>query len=358
MDIRYMKMALKLARKGLGKTSPNPAVGAIVVREDSVVGRGYHKKAGLPHAEIDALKEADVGAKGTDMYVTLEPCRNTGRTPPCADAIIKAGIKRVFVGTKDPNPLMGGKGIRSLRKSGLAVKIGILEDECIRINEAYNKYIVSKLPFVTLKLAATLDGKIATLSGESRWLTSESARRQVHRMRSEADAIVVGIGTVLRDDPELTTRHIKGKDPIRVVVDSDLKIPLDARVFSEEGGRLIVATTKRVDPKKVRMAEERGATVLKLPSAGSGVNLKELIIILGKMGITSLLVEGGSRLAASFIKGKIVDKFCFFYASKIIGGEGIPMVGELGIKRLKDSIELKDVSIKGFEKDIMVEGYL
>ncbi|MEE9591421.1 MAG: bifunctional diaminohydroxyphosphoribosylaminopyrimidine deaminase/5-amino-6-(5-phosphoribosylamino)uracil reductase RibD [Thermodesulfobacteriota bacterium] len=357
METRYMKMALKLARKGLGRTSPNPAVGAIVIKEDRVIGRGYHKKAGFPHAEIEALKEAGGDADSAEMYVTLEPCRHTGRTPPCTDAIIKAGIKRVFIGTKDPNPLMAGKGIRSLRKAGVDVKTGLLEDDCIRINEAYNKYIRSKLPFITLKLAATLDGKIATLGGESRWITSEPARRHVHRMRSRADAIMVGIGTVLRDNPELTTRHVTGKDPIRFVVDSDLEIPLDAKVFTAKGGRLIVATTRKADSKKMRMAEERGAMVLKIPSAGGGVNLKRLIAIIGEMEITSLLIEGGSRLAASFIKEKIVDKFCFFYAPRIIGEEGMPMVGELGIRSLKDSFELRDVSVRGFDRDIMVEGY-
>ena len=247
-----MQTAIALARKGIGKTSPNPAVGAVIVKNGRIIGKGYHKKAGRAHAEINALKQAGIKAKGAEMYITLEPCNHFGRTPPCTDVIIKAGIKKVFIGMKDPNPLVAGKGVRRLRSAGMDVEVGILEDECRGINEAYIKYITTKTPFVTLKLASTLDGKIATAAGESKWITGEDARRFAHRMRREADAVMVGIGTVLKDNPELTTRLVKGKDPIRIVVDSQLRIPVNAKVLNKKRGGIIIATTKPVKGGRIK----------------------------------------------------------------------------------------------------------
>ena len=357
MNISYMKTAIGLARRGVGKTSPNPAVGAVVVKKGRVVGRGYHRRAGLPHAEIEALNEAGRRARGGDLYVTLEPCNHTGRTPPCTESIIAAGVERVFVGSTDPNPLVAGRGVKRLKRAGITVTAGILEGESARINEAYNKFITTRLPYVTLKMAATLDGRIATGSGESKWITGERSRRHVHKMRGETDAVMVGSGTVERDNPALTTRYAKGRDPVRVVVDSEMKIPLTARLFSREG-RVIIATTRRAPKDRVSEAEERGATILLLPSVKGGVSLKRLMIKLGEMGIMSVMIEGGSRLAASSVRSGIVDKLCLFYAPKMIGDDGVPLLGGVEVKRLGDCIAVKDMRIKRLGEDFMLEGYL
>ena len=350
-------MALGLARRGVGKTSPNPAVGAVVVRKGEVVGKGYHRKAGLPHAEIEALRMAGGRARKADLYVTLEPCNHRGRTPPCTESILAAGIGRVIVGAGDPNPLVAGRGVKRLRRGGVAVTTGILHDECAKVNEAYNKYIATGLPYVTLKLAATLDGRIATITGESKWITGSRARRQVHKMRSEADAVIVGGGTVRHDDPELTVRHGTGRDPVRIVVDSELDFPLEAKVFGPRG-RLIIATTRKAGKAKIKAAEERGATVLTLPAIKGGVHLGRLMAHLGEMEIMAVMLEGGGRLAASWVKGGMVDKLCLFYAPKIVGGDGVPLLGGLGVKQLAESIAVKNMTIKRFADDFMVEGYL
>ncbi len=362
-----MEAAIALAKKGVGRTSPNPAVGAVIVKNGRIVGKGYHKRAGLSHAEINALKQAGRKARRGDLYVTLEPCNHFGRTPPCTDAIIEAGIKRVFVGVKDPNPLVSGKGIRRLRNAGVKVEVGILEKECKRINEAYIKYITTKTPFVTLKLASTLDGRIATESGESKWITGEAARRFVHRMREQADAVMVGTGTVLMDNPELTVRLVKGGDPVRVVVDSGLIIPITAKVLNTGRGNVIIATTEEIvkksgvrsqKNKKIKALKDKGAEVLPLPSKKGMVDLKALMEELGKRGITNLIIEGGSTLVASAIKDGIVDKVALFYAPKILGKEGLSMIGGLGIKRLSEAICLRKLQCKNIGEDILVEGYV
>lgn len=375
---KFMQAAIALAKKGIGKTSPNPAVGAVIVKNGRIIGKGYHKKAGLAHAEINAMKQAGVRARGADMYVTLEPCNRFGRTPPCADAIIKAGIKRVYVGMKDPNPLIHGAGIRHLRNAGINVEDEILIKESADINRPYIKYITTKKPFVTLKLASTIDGRIATQAAESKWITGKEARKFAHKMRSNADAVMVGIGTILKDDPELTVRLIKGKNPIKIVVDNRLRIPINAKVLSplltsprkrgeEKEGDVIIATTKGRGQKsearsqrnkKIKTLKAKGAEVLMLPSKMGEVDLIALMKELGKKEITSLIVEGGSRLAASAIKEGIVDKIAVFYAPKILGKEGLPMIGGLGIKRLKDAIGLSELKCRKVGEDILVEGYL
>ena len=366
-----MQTAIALARNGIGKTSPNPAVGAVIVKNGRIIGKGYHKKAGRAHAELNALKQAGIKAKGAEMYVTLEPCSHFGRTPPCADAIIKAGIKKVFIGMKDPNPLVAGKGVSRLLSAGMDVEVGILENECRGINEAYIKYITTKTPFVTLKLASTLDGKIATSTGESKWITGKAARRFAHRMRREADAVMVGIGTVLKDNPELTTRLVKGKDPIRIVVDSKLRMPVNARVLNTKRGGIIIATTKErgqgtkgtevpfvVRGQKIKKLEAKGAEILALPSKTGEVDLKALMKELGKREITNLIIEGGPTLAAASLKDGIVDKIAIFYAPRILGKEGLPMIEELGIRRLTDAVSLSRLACKRLGEDILVEGYL
>src|SRR3989337_1597383 len=327
----YMGIAIVLARKGIGWTSPNPAVGAVIVKGGKIIGKGYHKRIGLCHAEINALKEAGARTNGGEMYVTLEPCNHFGKTPPCTDAIIKAGIKKVFVGMKDPNPLVSGKGIKRLLNACMKVETGMLEEECRDINEPYIKYMKTRTPFVTLKLASTLDGKIASAAGDAKWITGDTARKHAHRMRAQADAVMVGISTVLKDNPELTTRLAMGRDPLRVVIDSRLRIPLTAKVLNLERGGIIIATTEKAYESKINA--------------------------LGKREITSLMIEGGSSLAASALKEGIVDKIAIFYAPKILGREGLPMIGQLGIKILSEAVKLKDLKCRKIGEDILIEGY-
>lgn len=353
----FMDIAIELAKKSIGRTSPNPVVGAVVVKNSKIAGKGYHKKAGFPHAEINALHDAGRLAKGADLYVTLEPCNHFGRTPPCTQAIIDSKIKRVFIGMKDPNPLVRGKGIEKLKKNNIKVKTGILENECRKINEPYIKYITTGLPFVTLKLASSLDGKIATLTGESKWITSEKSREYVHKLRSEVDAVMVGIGTVLKDNPCLTVRlkNRESKNPVRIVVDSKLKISLTANVFNAKKARLIIAATKFAGRKKIKEAEKRDAEVIVVDSKNGQVDLKKLMKELGKRGITNILIEGGSRLSASAIKDGIVDKVLIFYAPIFLGSDAISMINSLGIKRLKDAVHIKDVKIGRIENDMLLE---
>lgn len=366
-----MGTALALARRGLGKTSPNPAVGALIVKRGKIIARGWHRRAGLPHAEVEAIEKAGRsargargagGATGADLYVTLEPCCRHGRTPPCTDAIISAGIKRVFVGMKDPNPLVRGRGIRALKRAGIEVRTGILEAECRTLNEAYIKYITTRRPFVILKLAATLDGRIATKTGESRWITGTEARRFVQEMRARADAVMVGSGTVVKDDPRLTARITGVKSPARVVVDTDFKTPLSAKVFGSRGGytwgKVLLFTTARAPKRKIKGAEERGAEVIVLPGTKDGVSLKRVMAELGKREVTSVVMEGGSTLAASAVRHGVVHKVIYFLSPMLLGGDAVASIAGLGIKTLGKGIRFRQVSIKRFGRDIMVEGYL
>lgn len=363
-DKKYMRMVLKLAVRAKGKTSPNPLVGAVIVKSDRIIGKGYHRRAGKPHAEINALDMAGRRAKGATLYLNLEPCAHFGRTPPCTKRIISSGIKEVVVAMIDPNPLNCGRGIKELRKAGIEVKVGVLEKEAKKINEAYIKYITTKWPFVILKTAMSLDGKIATKTGDSKWITNESSRRYVHRLRSEVDAVLVGIETVLKDDPRLTSRikdpgsRIPVRNPTRVVVDSGARIPLGARVLNKEAPT-IVATTRLASKRKIKALEKKGAKVLVIREKDKRVNLKDLLKRLGELEITSLLVEGGGRINASFLENGLVDKVLFFIAPKIIGGKEAltPVEGE-GIKRIKDTIKLRNISVRRFGEDVLVEGYI
>lgn len=358
----YMRLAIRLAKKARGRTSPNPLVGALVVKEGEVVGKGFHQKAGAPHAEINALNDAGKKARRGELYINLEPCNHYGRTPPCAKTIIDSGIKRVFVGMEDPNEVVAGRGIRCLQDNGIYVQTGILREECQRLNEAYLKYITEKKPFVILKSAASLDGKIATRIGDSRWITNEKSRAFLHRLRDEVDGILVGIGTIMADNPELTTRlnSRKGKDPVRIVVDSKLRIMLRAKVLMPESeAGTIIATTELAPKEKIKKLEELGAKVLIVGSKNNRVDLTELMYELGKLEITSLLIEGGAEINASSLDSGIVDKVLFFYAPKIIGGTDVlGMVGGEGVEKLDDAINLKDLRVKRFGDDILVEGYV
>lgn len=358
-EIHYMKTALELALKAQGRTSPNPLVGAVIVQGDTILGTGYHQKAGAPHAEVHALRQAGETAHGADLYVTLEPCSHYGKTPPCTEAIIQAGLKRVYVAMRDPNPLVSGGGIARLRESGLEVQEGILLEEARQINEVFVKYIQTKLPFIALKTATSLDGKIAAASGESRWITEEEARLHGHRLRNIYDAILVGIGTVKADNPSLTCRlpNGEGRDPVRIIVDSRLNIGEEARVLNlQSSAPTLIATTSQAPPEKVRRLE-RMATVL-VVNDGPQVHLPALLQILGKMEISSVLVEGGGRINGSFLREKLADKYYCYLAPKIIGGTKAPgsFAGE-GISSLTESARLTKVSIERLGTDLLVTGY-
>ncbi|MBI5971134.1 MAG: bifunctional diaminohydroxyphosphoribosylaminopyrimidine deaminase/5-amino-6-(5-phosphoribosylamino)uracil reductase RibD [Deltaproteobacteria bacterium] len=364
-----MRLAIGLAKKGVGKTSPNPAVGAVIVKDGRVVSKGWHKKAGGAHAEASALSKKTLNAggysplAGAALYVTLEPCRHYGNTPPCTEAIIRAGIKRVFLGTRDPNPLVSGKGIKALKRAGIEVVGGVLERECRGLNPAFNKFIVSKMPHVTLKLAATLDGKIATSKGESRWITGVASRRYVHRLRAITDAVITSGKTVISDDPELTVRHAHGLNPMRVVLDSAFKTPLDSKVFrrypGDRDGRLpMVFISASAAKKKIEKAKGLGINVAAATKAvgGSGVDLKSVLKTLGNMGVTSVMVEGGGVLTASFLKDRLVDRLFWFVSPKILGADAAASVGELKIKKLGAAIEIKNIKVKKIGNDVLIEG--
>ena len=311
-DRKWMKQALRLAEAGRGRTSPNPVVGAVLVKKGKVVGEGYHAKIGEPHAEIIALRQAREKARGAVLYLNLEPCTHYGRTPPCVPQVVKAGVNRVVIGMEDPNPLVNGKGIEALRKSGLDVNVGVLEKECRRLNEAFCKYILKKEPFVLLKVAATLDGKIATRSGDSKWISGEASRRFVHKLRDQVDGVLVGIGTVLRDDPLLTARVKEGREPYRIVLDSRLKISEKAKVFEHSPSEVILATTGSAPQDKIERLEKRGVRVLVIDSREGRVNLRSCLCKLGEMGVMNLLVEGEAKsMARSWTNVSLINSSSF-----------------------------------------------
>lgn len=361
MDETYMKIALELAEQGRGWTSPNPMVGAVIVKDDTVVGKGSHQAAGAPHAEINALNEAGAKTRGATLYVSLEPCNHTGRTQPCTQAILKGGIKRVVAGMKDPNPRVTGGGLEFLKSQGLDVSVGVCEDACRRLNEVFIKYVTTSLPFVILKCAATLDGRIATSTGDSKWITNPLSRQFAHEIRHSVDAVMVGIGTVLKDNPRLTTRlkGRKGSDPIRIVLDTHLSIPSDANLLhlTSDSDTLIV-TGSSAPTEKRRMLEKPGVRFSALEDHDGQIDLTALVKELGRIGITSLLIEGGSRINGSALRSGIVDKIYMFYAPKICGGDGVPVCAGPGVELIEQSISVKDVSVRRFEDDVMIEGYL
>jgi len=356
-----MKMALDLAQKGQGYTSPNPMVGAVVVQDGKVKGSGYHQSIGLAHAEVNAIEDAGSQIKGATLYVNLEPCNHTGRTPPCTRKILEAGIKRVVVAMEDPNTEAGG-GAVFLKEHGIDVLIGVCEEPAKKLNEAFVKYVYTKRPFVLLKCAATLDGRIATRSGDSKWVTGEKAREFVHQLRHAADAILVGVGTIHADDPSLTTRldSDNSRDPVRIVLDTQLSISPGARILQlDSNSDTILVTGNQVAENKKRAIEKKGVRLIELPVNNDGIEMQPLLDRLGKMGITSLLVEGGSRVIASAFRSGIVDKVLFFYAPKILGGDdGIPICQGPGPERMKDCIRVKNIRVQQFDDDVMIEGYI
>jgi diaminohydroxyphosphoribosylaminopyrimidine deaminase/5-amino-6-(5-phosphoribosylamino)uracil reductase len=438
-DAHYLKLALRLAARGAGWVSPNPMVGAVVVKDGRIVGRGYHRRVGAPHAEVEALRQAGAAAKDGDLYVTLEPCNHQGRTPPCTQAVLAAGVRRVIIAVRDPNPRVTGDGAAFLASRGLEIETGLLESEARRLNEAFFKAVTTGLPFVIAKAACSLDGRIATATGESQWLTGPAARAFGHKLRHQADAILVGVGTVLADDPQLTARlgaggkrefgrggqgpqaHLQSspdpppptpypggtgfqpvtaegepvrnveqpppavlsaesrenhqseltenrkpktenrfKDPIRIVLDTHLRIPLTARLLHlDSPAPTWIACTERAPAEKIRAVEATGAEVLVLPEEYGRVALQPLLELLGERQVQSLLLEGGAEVLGAFFDQRLVDKFYFFYAPRFVGGRGAPAVlGGEGIARLEDALQAKEIKFQRLGTDLLISGYL
>ncbi len=354
-----MKLAMQQALKAKGRTSPNPLVGALVIKNGRVAGRGYHEKAGMPHAEIIALGEAGSKTKGATLYVTLEPCTHFGRTPPCVEAIIKSGVKEVIVGMIDPNPLNNGEGIEILKRNGIKVQVGFLEKELKKMNEAFIKYITKKTPFVTVKVAQSLDGRIATRTGDSKWITSDKSRIYSHRIRQYYDAIMVGSNTVLRDNPKLDAWFSK-RHPIKIVVDSQLSTPYGANIFSKDS-RVIIVTlpAKPGQETENRKILSEKAKILEVKEKAGQINLRDMMKKLAQLEITNIIVEGGGTLIGSLFDDGLVDKVLFFISPKIIGGKNaISSVMGDGISRVDKAIKLKDFKITRRGEDCLAEGYV
>jgi len=361
IDIKYMRMALRLAGKARGRTSPNPMVGAIVVKNGKVLSRGYHRKAGEPHAEAVALAKAGKAAKGATLYVTLEPCSHTNkRTPPCTPLVMQSGVKRVVVAMIDPNPHVSGGGIKALRKAGIEVLTGVLEADAKKLNEAFIKHVTTGMPFVTLKIAQTLDDLEATAAGESKWITGEEARKEGHRLRDRHDAILVGINTVLKDDPSLTTRVPRGRDPLRIIVDSKLRVPLIAKVLTQRStAKTFIATLDSMPKDRLDKLLDAGAEILIVKEKSGQVDLKHLMRMLGSFGITSILIEGGSTVNASALRSGIVDKVVVFAAPLLMtGADSLCSIGGKSPARLSNAVRLHRVTSQWVGQDLMVEGDL
>jgi len=358
-DEFYMKRALKLARRGERWVSPNPMVGAVIVKHDRIVGEGYHQHFGGNHAEINALQKASESVAGSTFYLTLEPCCHHGKTPPCVESVIAAKPARVVIGISDPNPQVSGRSIERLKQLGIQTTVGILEAECRRLNERFVKYMLTHIPFVTLKFAQTLDGRIATATGHSRWISSPLSLRFAHGLRTVHDGILVGVGTILKDDPELTVRLARGRQPIRIIVDTHLGLPLNARVLQDQNrARTVVATTRAADPGKMSELERMGIETILVEEDGSHrVDMKKLLIELGSRNISSVLVEGGAAVITSILKERLADRMVVILAPKI-AGKGIEGVGDLGIRLMDDAmnLSLRQVIRKG--DDLILDGHI
>jgi diaminohydroxyphosphoribosylaminopyrimidine deaminase / 5-amino-6-(5-phosphoribosylamino)uracil reductase len=359
----YMECALSLAKLAMGYTSPNPAVGAVIVKDGLAVGMGYTQPVGWEHAEVMALRQAGDKAQGAVMYITLEPCPHYGRTPPCTQAIIDAGISEVNIALLDPNPMVSGRGVKRLNEIGIKTNVGMCQQEAYEINEAYIKHIITGLPFVVAKFAMSLDGKIATRTGDSKWITQEQTRKYAHVLRHTADAIMVGVNTILIDNPHLTAKGCGGRggiekrQPLRLIVDSKGKVPLNAHIF-EPPGEVLVAVAAPFDSVKKGKFVEAGAKVLELPTKGDSVDIVELFRLLGKREIVTVLVEGGGKLLGSLFDHHLVDKVLAFISPIIIGGREAISVGGNGVDCMTKALRLSRVDIKSFGDDILVSGYV
>ncbi|MBI3186171.1 MAG: bifunctional diaminohydroxyphosphoribosylaminopyrimidine deaminase/5-amino-6-(5-phosphoribosylamino)uracil reductase RibD [Myxococcales bacterium] len=351
----FMRLALEEAERGLGRTHPNPAVGAVLVKGGRVIARGHHRRAGAPHAEVVAIEAAGPRARGADLYSTLEPCDHFGRTPPCTQAILEAGVRRVVYASADPNPLVDGRGVARLRRAGVEVLGGVLREEADALNLPFLKFMRTGLPFVTLKAAATLDGKIASVSGDARWVTGKEARSYVHRLRDQVDAVLVGAGTVERDDPRLTARLPDGgRNPSRVVVDSHLRTSPSRRVYAQRSGKTIVATVERPEHPRARRLTAAGAEVWTVRARRGRVDLEELLRALACFGALHVLVEGGAEVFSSFLRDGLADRLLLFIAPKLLGAGGLCWSGELGIRKMSEALELPPPEVEVHGRDLLL----
>ncbi len=356
-----MQLALNLAASALGKTNPNPVVGAVLVKNGVIVGSGLHRKAGEPHAEVHAFNMAGEHAEGATLYVTLEPCSHYGKTPPCANLVVKSKVARVVVATRDPNPEVAGRGIRLIEEAGIKVEVGVLEEEALKLNERFIHNMLTSRPFVLSKFAMTLDGKIATQNGHSQWITGEDARSHVHEIRNDVDAILVGIGTVLADNPKLTTRLQKGegKNPIRVILDSNLRVPLESNIANTNDAKTIIVTsTIYEDTDKVATLKDQGVSFIFVQKTELGLDLEQMLGELYKQGITDILVEGGGEVNASFLRAGLIDKYLVYIAPKVLGGKNskTPFLGQ-DPQSMEEAVELQFDSFKQFGQDLFVVAY-
>lgn len=361
-DAFFMKRALELAARGSGSTSPNPLVGAVIVKDGRIIGEGWHEKVGEAHAEINAIRNAKESVEGATIYVNLEPCSHYGKTPPCAEELVKRKFKRVVVAMEDPNPLVAGRGIKLLRDNGIEVYVGQNRLEALKLNDIFIKYITRKTPFVLLKAAMTLDGKTATRTGDSKWISGEASREYVHRLRHRYSSILVGLNTVKKDDPELTARleGVNTRNPVRVIVDSRGRIPAEAKVLQiDENKKTIIVATEDITEEKKRFLIGKGAEVIITEKKDGRVNLGQMLKELGQRGIDSLLVEGGGTVAAAFLEEGLVDKAAIFIAPLIIGGKEAPTpVMGTGAGLISEGFRLKHTEISTFGQDVLVEGYI
>jgi diaminohydroxyphosphoribosylaminopyrimidine deaminase/5-amino-6-(5-phosphoribosylamino)uracil reductase len=356
----YIKLALEIAKKGDGKVSPNPLVGCIIVKNDRIIGAGFHEKYGGKHAEVNAIEKAGNNTEGSTLYINLEPCSHFGKTPPCVDLLIEKKIKKVIIGTLDMNPLVSGKGVKKLKAAGVEVKVGVLENECITLNKFFFKYITKKIPYVSLKAAQTIDGRIADKNGESSWISSVPSRKYVHSLRARYDAVLVGAGTVEKDDPKLTVRLTEGRNPKRIILDPDLHLKLNHKIFSRNADKNLIVITSRKSINKRRRINKLNSLGVNLIFAkeekDDRVNLKSALRELYKIGINSVLVEGGSQVFTSFIKENLFDDIFVFISPKILGC-GLPVVGNIGIKQLQKALKIKINNVEKIGDDILVELY-
>lgn len=359
-DEYYMRLALDLAASAKGKTNPNPVVGAVIVKDGVIAGTGIHRKAGEPHAEVHAFNNAGDYAKDATLYVTLEPCSHYGKTPPCANLVKESGVKRVVVATQDPNPEVAGRGIGLLRDAGIEVEVGILEKEAQRQNERFIHNMKNDRPFVISKYAMTLDGKLATHTGHSKWITGEQSRHAVHLLRDEVDAILVGIGTVLADNPSLTTRLPEGggKNPVRIILDSELRIPLDAHVTQVSEAKTIIVTHENASIEKMTFLRETGIEFIRVPKTDAGLDLEILMDELYKQGITDVLLEGGSEVNASFLRAGLIDKYLIYVAPKLLGGRNslTPFTGN-DVATMDEALDVTISHVDTFGEDIRITAY-
>lgn len=357
-DESYIKLTLELAKKGIGKVSPNPLVGCVIIKDERIIGAGYHEKFGGNYVEVNAINSARENLEGATLYINLEPCSHYGKTPPCVDKIIEKKVKRVVIGTLDMNPVVSGAGIKKLKTAGIEVKVGLLEKECIDLNKFFFKYITKKLPYVTLKAAQTIDGKIADTTGNSKWVSSAASRRHVHLLRAKYDAVLVGSGTVKSDDPTLTVRLTEGRNPKRIILDSKLELSSNHKIFSTNNDKnLIVVTTKNnIDKKRrIKRLNSLGVKILFAKENSDGkINLKSALTELAKNQISSILVEGGCEIYTSFLKENLYDNIILFIAPKLLGS-GLPLVNSFGKSTIKNALKVKFVNIESVDDDLYVE---